>query len=121
MKHLLYLIIATTIFLSSCKEDMDQEVEFIIETNLGNMKGKLYNSTPKHRDNFMKLVNDKYYHDLLFHRVIKGFMIQGGDPDSKLAEPQDQLGGGGPGYTIEAEFDTNYIHKRGALAAARLG
>ncbi len=100
---------------------MDQEVEFIIETNLGNMKGKLYNSTPKHRDNFMKLVNDKYYHDLLFHRVIKGFMIQGGDPDSKLAEPEDQLGGGGPSYTIEAEFDTNYIHKRGALAAARLG
>jgi peptidyl-prolyl cis-trans isomerase B (cyclophilin B) len=121
MKHLLYIIIATTIFLSSCKEDMDQEVQFIIETNLGNMKGKLYNGTPKHRDNFMKLANDKYYHDLLFHRVIKGFMIQGGDPDSKIAEPEDQLGGGGPGYTIEAEFDTNYTHKRGALAAARLG
>ena len=85
------------------------------------MKGKLYNGTPKHRDNFIKLANDKYYHDLLFHRVIKGFMIQGGDPDSKIAEPEDQLGGGGPGYTIEAEFDTNDIHKRGALAAARLG
>lgn len=93
----------------------------IIETPYGNMKVKLYNETPKHRDNFVKLVKEGYYNDLLFHRVIDGFMIQGGDPNSRNAQPGQMLGDGGPGYTIPAEFNDTLIHKKGALAAARMG
>ncbi|MBK7869956.1 MAG: peptidylprolyl isomerase [Saprospiraceae bacterium] len=78
----------------------------------------LYNETPKHRDNFIKLVNENYYNDLLFHRVINSFMIQGGDPDSKTATPEQLLGGGGPGYELDAEI--KLPHVKGALAAARL-
>lgn len=81
----------------------------------------LYNETPLHRDNFIKLVTEKFYDGVLFHRIIKGFMIQGGDPDSKNAKPGQQLGNGGVGYTIPAEFNPSLYHKRGALAAARLG
>lgn len=89
----------------------------LIETDYGNMKVMLYNSTPLHRDNFIKLAEEGYYNDLLFHRVIKGFMIQGGDPDSRGAAPGQRLGGGGPGYTIPAEI--NALHIKGALSAAR--
>jgi cyclophilin family peptidyl-prolyl cis-trans isomerase len=85
------------------------------------MKIKLYNETPKHRDNFIKLVKNNFYNGTLFHRVIKDFMIQGGDPDSKNASPGTMLGSGGPGYTIPAEFDSILFHKKGALAAAREG
>ena len=92
-----------------------------ISTSFGDMVVKLYNETPKHRDNFIKLVKDGYFNDLLFHRVIKDFMIQGGDPASKNAGPNVQLGAGGPGYTIPAEFNRNFIHKKGALSAARQG
>lgn len=91
----------------------------VIETDYGNMKAELYNSTPLHRDNFIKLVKDGYYNDLLFHRVIKGFMIQGGDPDSRDAAPERRLGGGGPGYRIPAEIGAP--HFKGTLAAARTG
>lgn len=90
---------------------------FLIETDYGNMKVKLYDSTPQHRDNFKKLVSDGFYDDLLFHRVINGFMIQGGDPDSKGAGPQVRLGGGGPGYRVPAEIGA--YHFKGALSAAR--
>ncbi len=93
----------------------------IIKTEFGDIKVKLYNDTPKHRDNFLKLVDEGFYTDLLFHRVIKQFMIQGGDPGSKNAAPGVQLGGGSPGYTIPAEILPNHHHKKGALAAARLG
>jgi len=93
----------------------------LIETSLGNIKIKLYDETPKHRDNFIKLVNDKYYEGVLFHRVIKDFMIQAGDPNSKNAAKDAQLGSGGPDYTIPAEFNTNLYHKKGALSAARTG
>lgn len=93
----------------------------IIDTDYGKMKVRLYDETPKHRDNFVKLVNGGFYNDLLFHRVIKEFMIQGGDPQSKNAAEGQQLGNGGPGYTIPAEFVPGLIHKKGALAAARLG
>lgn len=93
--------------------------KFVISTEFGDMKGILYNETPKHRDNFVKLVKQGYYNGTLFHRVISGFMIQGGDPDSKTAKPGQQLGMGGPGYTIPAEFNPSLKHKRGALAAAR--
>jgi cyclophilin family peptidyl-prolyl cis-trans isomerase len=90
-----------------------------ITTDSGVIIVKLYNKTPLHRDNFIKLVTEKKYDSLLFHRVIAGFMIQGGDPDSKFAQPGVQLGGGSLGYTIPAEFDSTLIHKKGALAAAR--
>jgi cyclophilin family peptidyl-prolyl cis-trans isomerase len=90
-----------------------------ITTDSGVMVLRLYDQTPKHRDNFIKLANDHFYDSLLFHRVINGFMIQGGDPQSKNAPPNTMLGGGDVGYTIPAEFDTNFYHKKGALAAAR--
>lgn len=92
-----------------------------ITTDYGTMVVMLYNETPLHRDNFVKLVKQGFYDNLLFHRVIKAFMIQGGDPDSKNAAPGVPLGQGGPGYTIPAEFNTELIHKKGALAAARMG
>lgn len=92
-----------------------------LTTEYGDMIIKLYNETPQHRDNFIKLVEKGFYDDLLFHRVIEGFMIQGGDPESKGASSDKMLGNGGPGYTIPAEFSSKLIHKKGALAAARMG
>ncbi len=92
-----------------------------IETNKGTMIVKLYDETPLHRDNFTKLVETGFYDQLLFHRVINGFMIQGGDPDSRASTPGQPLGMGGPGYTIKAEFNPQFIHQKGALAAARMG
>jgi peptidyl-prolyl cis-trans isomerase B (cyclophilin B) len=92
-----------------------------ITTEYGTMTAKLYNGTPKHRENFIKLATKGYYDDLLFHRVIAGFMIQGGDPDSRGAAPSAQLGQGGPEYKIPAEIRPEYVHKKGALAAARQG
>jgi len=96
-----------------------KQVKFVIHTEFGDMKGILYNETPKHRDNFVKLAKSGFYDGLLFHRVIMGFMIQGGDPQSKNAKAGQPLGMGDPGYTIPAEFNANLKHKRGALAAAR--
>ena len=91
-----------------------------LETSLGDIVVELYNETPQHRDNFVKLVKEGYYDGVLFHRVIKDFMIQTGDGNSKTAGPDAMLGDGDPGYTIEAEFVyPKYFHKRGALAAAR--
>lgn len=90
-----------------------------IFTGQGNILLELYDSTPKHRDNFIKLARKKFYNGTLFHRVIPGFMIQGGDPDSKTAKPGQLLGDGDVGYTIPAEFVQSYFHRRGALAQAR--
>jgi cyclophilin family peptidyl-prolyl cis-trans isomerase len=98
-----------------------QEALVKITTDYGVMTVKLYNETPLHRDNFLKLVETGFYDSLLFHRVIKGFMIQGGDPDSKHAPAGKPLGQGGPGYTIPAEIKPGLFHKKGALSAARLG
>jgi len=95
--------------------------EVVIETSLGNITIALYNETPLHRDNFMKLVNENFYDGVLFHRVIQGFMIQTGDPNSKEAKKGQHLGMGGPGYTIPAEIVPSRYHVRGAVAAARLG
>jgi len=92
-----------------------------IQTILGDIVLRLYDETPIHRDNFVKLVKDGYYDGTLFHRVIKDFMIQGGDPDSKGAPAGKMLGIGGPNYTLEAEIKDGLYHKRGALAAARQG
>ena len=93
----------------------------LISTSFGDMVVELYNETPQHRDNFIKLVRERFYDGPLFHRIIPNFMIQGGDPDSKGAAPNVQLGNGGPGYTIPAEFVDGLFHKKGVLAAARLG
>lgn len=92
-----------------------------IQTTLGDIVVRLYDETPIHRDNFIKLVKEGYYDGTLFHRVIKDFMIQGGDPESKGAPAGRQLGTGGPDYTLEAEIRPELFHKRGALAAARQG
>ncbi len=92
-----------------------------IETSYGNMLVELFDETPKHRDNFLKLAEDGYFNGLLFHRVIDGFMIQGGDPNSRKAKPGEPLGTGGPGYTVAAEFNMNRVHIKGALSAARQG
>jgi peptidyl-prolyl cis-trans isomerase B (cyclophilin B) len=92
-----------------------------IQTMLGDIIVRLYDETPLHRDNFVKLAKEGYYDGTLFHRVIKDFMVQGGDPDSKGAPAGKMLGMGGPDYTIEAEIKDNLFHKRGALAAARQG
>jgi len=90
-----------------------------ITTDSGTIVVRLYDKTPLHRDNFIKLVNSHFYDSLLFHRIIAGFMIQGGDPESKNAVPDQMLGKGDIGYTIPAEFDSTLFHKKGALAAAR--
>lgn len=141
----LSVIITAILFISGCcstqkaeqkKEDKVQKKEkeekqktdkfndmtkILIKTSLGDITIALYNETPLHRDNFIKLVNEKYYDGVLFHRIIQGFMIQTGDPESKKATQGQMLGNGGPGYTIPAEFVPGLIHKRGAVAAARMG
>ena len=101
---------------------LPEEPVFDIITNIGTIKVKLYSGTPKHRENFAKLAFSKYYDGIIFHRVINGFMIQGGDPLTKdiYADPA-KYGTGGPDYTIPAEFVPEYTHKKGALAAARRG
>ncbi len=112
------------------KETISQQQVFIdapkdclveLSTDYGNMIIKLSNATPLHRDNFIKLVEEGFYNDLLFHRVISGFMIQGGDPRSRNAKPNAPLGSGGPGYQIPAEFVDSLVHIKGAIAAARTG
>jgi peptidyl-prolyl cis-trans isomerase B (cyclophilin B) len=95
----------------------EQKVEMI--TNYGTIQVKLYNETPLHRDNFLKLVSEKAYDSVLFHRVIQNFMIQAGDPSSKKAQVQDTLGAGDVDFTIPAEFNPELFHKKGVLAAAR--
>lgn len=107
---------------ASQKGKTEKMTKVELETSLGKIVVELYNETPQHRDNFIKLVKEGYYDGVLFHRVIKDFMIQTGDGNSKTAGPETSLGDGDPGYTIEAEFVyPKYFHKRGALAAARTG
>ncbi len=96
-----------------------QTYKAIIKTNYGNITVVLFDETPLHRDNFIKLVKEHFYDSLLFHRVIKGFVIQGGDPTSKTAKDTSLLGEGDLGYTIPAEFNAKYFHKKGVLAQAR--
>lgn len=109
--------------MTETKNDMpdNSNAQVKITTKFGDMIVQLYDETPQHRDNFLKLVDEGYYNDLIFHRVIKNFMIQGGDPDSRGAAPNARLGAGGPGYTVPAEFNNQFTHKKGALAAARQG
>ncbi len=117
MKHFYISVILLSLFIPVSSQTLFPKVVF--ETSLGNMVFTLYDETPFHCENFTKLVNEGYYNNQLFHRVIKNFMIQAGDPDSKNAQPAQALGRGGPNYTIPAEFVPSYYHKRGALAAAR--
>lgn len=129
MKKIVYILLTISFCgLTACKngikkgENMDKETLLKIETTLGDIKVKLYNETPQHRDNFIKLAEDGVYEGTLFHRVIKDFMIQAGDPDSKNAPKGKMLGTGDVGYTVPAEFVyPKYFHKKGALSAARQG
>jgi len=117
-------ILLAAILLVACgnaQNKVDKRPLVLIKTQFGDMKVELYNETPKHRDNFLKLAKAGYYNGLLFHRVIKEFMIQGGDPESRNAKPDQQLGNGGPGYDIDSEINPKFLHKKGALAAARDG
>ncbi len=101
--------------------NLPQEPIFEINTTEGTIVVKLYKNTPIHRDNFVKLASERFFDGILFHRVINGFMIQTGDPLTKDPSKGDLYGTGGPGYTIPAEFVKEYVHKKGALAAARRG
>lgn len=108
------------ILISAC-ERPETEYLITIKTRFGDMHAILYDQTPEHKENFLKLAREGFYDSLLFHRVIPGFMIQGGDPLSKNRQAEQPLGTGGPGYTIPAEFNKELFHVRGALSAARLG
>lgn len=132
MKRNLTILLTVLVFgaVASCKprqknnSDMENQKETMlkIETTLGDIKVKLYNETPKHRDNFIKLAKEGMYNGTLFHRVIKDFMVQAGDPESKNAPKGKMLGAGDVGYTIPAEIVyPKYFHKKGALSAARQG
>ena len=120
-KFFLLTVLTFALFIAANAQKKSQNAMILLETSLGNIKIELFNDTPVHRDNFMKLVNEGFYDGILFHRVIQGFMIQTGDPESKTAEAGARLGSGGPGYTLPAEIVPSHYHKRGAIAAARTG
>ncbi|MBU8891173.1 MAG: peptidylprolyl isomerase [Bacteroidales bacterium] len=125
MKRIVLLSIVFSLFVLSCQVDQSKKKPsnqlYKIETEYGDMIFKLYDATPLHKENFTKLIEQGYFDDLLFHRVIDVFMIQGGDPNSRNAEPGQMLGDGGPNYTIPAEFVDSIFHKKGVIAAAREG
>ena len=127
MKYWIVALLSSLIVFSvSAQKDStikkkDRKRDVLMQTTMGDMVIRLSDSTPLHRDNFLKLVKFGYYDSVLFHRVIKNFMIQGGDPNSKRAEAGKPLGDGSPGYTVPAEFRKTLFHKKGALAAARMG
>jgi len=117
MKYIFSILLFTLLVSTSCNDSGRTKV--VIETDLGNMTFELYDSTPMHRDNFIKLAKEGFYDGLLFHRVINNFMVQGGDPNSRDATPEARLGSGGPGYTLDAEIGAP--HFKGTMAAARTG
>ncbi|MBQ9215045.1 MAG: peptidylprolyl isomerase [Bacteroidales bacterium] len=119
------IFLLTILFFAVCftafAQKKSKNIMILLETSLGNIKIELYNDTPVHRDNFIKLVGEGFYDGILFHRVIEGFMVQTGDPESKTATKGARLGSGGPCYTLPAEIVPSHFHKRGAVAAARTG
>ena len=120
MKYLSLILLSVFFLMNGCKKKEQRVV--LLKTDYGNIKIRLYDETPRHRDNFIKLTEEGFYNGLLFHRVINEFMIQGGDPDSKNAKPGEQLGNGGSGYKLPAEIRfPELFHKRGVIAAAREG
>jgi peptidyl-prolyl cis-trans isomerase B (cyclophilin B) len=120
MKSILsFLLFSSFIILTQCSSESGSDYLVTIKTDQGEMVAILYDETPKHKANFIKLAKEHYFDSLLFHRVMQGFMIQGGDPDSKRALPGQPLGTGGPGFTVEAEFNPKFIHEKGAFSAAR--
>lgn len=119
MKRIILFPVIFLLILTNLKAQEERLVE--ISTSMGKMVIKLYNETPKHRDNFIQLAEQEFFDGQLFHRVINNFMIQGGDPNSKNASKSEMLGMGGPGYTVPAELMPGLYHKKGALAAARKG
>ncbi len=123
MKKFSYLFLLAFLISCSSKKNAAKNAEqshFVkIETDSGTMIAKLSDRTPLNTKNFIKLVKEHFYDGLLFHRVIRGFMIQGGDPDSKNAKPGEELGNGGLKYTVAAEFDSTLFHEKGAVAMAR--
>ena len=121
MNKSIFILAAAVFVLGACsgKKGVAEESMAVIETDFGKITVRLYDSTPKHKENFVRLVREGYYDGLLFHRVIQGFMMQGGDPGSKNAPAGAMLGNGGPGYTVPAEIGRK--HFKGALAAARMG
>ncbi|MBO9593610.1 MAG: peptidylprolyl isomerase [Niabella sp.] len=125
MKNFLLICGAGLLLLGSCATRRpvaaDYKKDVLLRTNYGDMILRLSDETPLHRDNFIKLVKSRYYNNVLFHRVIRQFMIQSGDPDSRKAPGGKPLGEGGPGYTVPAEFRPELFHRKGALAAAREG
>jgi len=116
MKNKYLMVFGFMLLFTACKE---KSTYVKVTTSMGDMVFRLYDETPNHRDNFVKLVEEEYYKNLLFHRVMDNFMIQGGDPNSRDAKKGQLLGDGGPGYTIEAEMIDSLFHRKGALAAAR--
>lgn len=118
---ILFVLVACNPRLSNGLRKNDLKKDVQIETTMGIMTVRLSDSTPLHRDNFLKLVKQHYYDSILFHRIINHFMIQAGDPNSKKAEAGKQLGEGGPAYTVPAEFRPSLFHKKGGIAAARTG
>ena len=121
MQNFISLWLVFTAILGNIQAQTLSKETVLLETKFGNVKLKLYEETPLHKANFLKLVNEKFFDSLLFHRVIQNFMIQGGDPLSKLAKPGDSLGHGDIGYSVPAEFNRKLIHKKGTLCAAREG
>ena len=116
LKHR-FLLLLSLVFSSLVFGQISTKVK--LKTSEGDIIVGLYDDTPKHKENFLKLVKDGYYNGVLFHRVINNFMIQTGDPNSKTASKETRLGTGGPGYTVDAEINLKHVHKKGALAAAR--
>ena len=123
MKKHLFLALVAVLTLAGCKPKLEKEVVMVVETTMGTVEFKLYNETPKHRDNFIKLADEHFFDGLLFHRVIDGFVIQGGDPNSRNAEPGQILGDGDLDYRVPAEIrvDQGIICKKGSILAAREG
>ena len=123
MKRIWWALCALVILVAACRPKAEKEVVMVVETTMGTVEFKLYNETPLHRDNFIRLAEEHYFDSLLFHRVIDGFVIQGGDPNSKYAVPGQELGDGEPDYRVPAEFrvEQGIVTEKGSVLAAREG